>query len=133
MFDKKRGVFPGGFGLMKSGKGELGLRGLGGGGLNGLTGLGGLGGARIALNVGGRAFGVSDRLGNDLFGRYGLLSAGGVDDFTAGLLGDGMFNPGAIIGLGPVGRGGASAFGLVSGMLFIMILSIVFDLFIQNN
>ena len=112
----KRGVFPYGFGLIGSGKGTLGLRGLGGGGLNGLTGLVGLGGIRIGLNVVGRTFGVSDRLGTDLIGRYGLLSLGGIDDFTAGLLGDGLFDPGAIVGLTGGARVASSGLGLLSGM-----------------
>jgi len=115
MYGKRIGAFPGAFGLIKSGKGALGLKGLGAGGLNGFAGLGGLGGVKIATNVAGRALGVSDKLGTDLFGRYGLLSAGGIDDFTAGLLGDILFNPGAIVELGPLGRAGASAFGLASG------------------
>lgn len=120
LYHKKRGVFPGAFGLLRSGKGSLGLRKLGSiRTLDGLLGLGGLGGVRIVTNVAGRTLGVSDRLGNDLFGRYGLLSPAGLDDMTAGALGDVMFSPGRLMGLGPVGRRGAAAVGLVSGKCFI--------------
>ncbi|KAH9397974.1 hypothetical protein TYRP_019347 [Tyrophagus putrescentiae] len=101
MYDRKKGVFPGGFGLTASGRGALGFRGLGRGGLNGIAGITGLNGApRIALNIGGRALGLSDRLGNDLIGTYGLLSPAGLDDTAFGVIGDSFFNPGGIIGFG---------------------------------
>lgn len=113
MFHKKKGTIPGGFGLLQSGKGTLGLRGAGRGGLGGLAGLGGLGGVRIFLNgAGGDA---SDALGNDLLGRYGLLSLAGIDDFTGGLLGGILLSPGELLGLGGGGRAVASNFGLLSG------------------
>lgn len=124
MYSKKRGAFPGGFGMMKSGRGALGLRGLGGGGLNGVAGLGGLGGVKIATNIAGRAFGVSDRLGTDLFGRYGLLSPAGIDDIMGGFMGDVLFSPGALIGLGPLGRRYSSVFGVMSGMCELIHISL---------
>lgn len=120
MYDRKKGVFPGGFGLTASGRGALGFRGLGRGGLNGIAGITGLNGApRIALNIGGRALGLSDRLGNDLIGTYGLLSPAGLDDTAFGVIGDSFFNPGGIIGLGGGAQQDAAAFGLASGPVLV--------------
>lgn len=73
-------------------------------------------GTRIILNIAGRGLGLSDRLGDDLIGRYGLLTPAGLDDTAgAGALGDALFNPGETAGVGSGSAVSASA-GVASGI-----------------